>query len=224
MTWLQSNLDQVAAYTAAHLAQALPPILIAFLLALPLAKLANARGWLRTSVTTASGLMYAIPSLPLFVLLPGLIGTGFRSPVNIVLALTLYGLALMVPSASDAFRSVDRDVLNSATAQGFAPTARFWAVELPLAGPVLLAGVRVVAVSTVSLVTVGGVLGVPSLGMLFVDGFRRGIVVQVLTGVVLTAALALLLDALLVLVGRLLMPWSRARTHRPGQRRRTEAA
>lgn len=225
MNWLQSNLDQIVAYTGAHLAQSLPPILIAFLLALPLAKLANAAGWLRTGITTASGLMYAIPSLPLFVLLPGMLGTGFRSPVNIILALTLYGLALMVPSASDAFRSVDRDVLSSATAQGYAPAARFWAVELPLAGPVLLAGLRVVAVSTVSLVTVGGVLGVPSLGMLFVDGFRRGIPVQILTGVVLTAVLALMLDALLVLAGRMLMPWTRrGAPRRSPSRERTGAA
>ncbi|MFC7374862.1 ABC transporter permease [Brachybacterium sp. GCM10030267] len=209
MSWVLANLDVLAARTGAHLVQALPPILIALVLALPIAKLANLTGWLRPGVTTASGLMYAIPSLPLFVLLPGIIGTGVRSPVNIIVALSLYGLALMVPAASDGFRSVDRDVLSSATAQGYAPLARFWQVELPLAGPVLLAGVRVVAVSTISLVTVGGVLGVPSLGMLFVDGFRRGIVAEIAAGVVLTAALALLTDALLVLLGRALMPWTR---------------
>ena len=209
MTWVRENLDVIAAYTGAHLLQALPPILVAFALSLPLAKLANSRGWLRTGVTTTSGLMYAIPSLPLFVLLPGLVGTGVRSPLNIAVALSLYGLALMVPTASDAFRSVSRDVLGSATAQGYAPAARFLRVELPLAGPVLLAGVRVVAVSTISLVTVGGVLGVPSLGMLFVDGVRRGIVEEIAAGIVATAALALLTDALLVLLGRVLMPWHR---------------
>src|SRR5699024_9230911 len=112
-------------------------------------------------VTTGSSLMYAIPSLPLFVLLPGLIGTGARSPANIIIALSLYGLALMVPTASDAFRSVSRDVLGSATAPGLAPRARFLQVELPLAGPVLLGGVRVGAVGAISLVTIGGVLGVP---------------------------------------------------------------
>ena len=209
MTWVLDNLDVIAGYTGAHLGQALPPILVAFLLSLPLAKLANARGWLRASVTTTSGLMYAIPSLPLFVLLPGLIGTSVRSPLNISIALSLYGLALMVPTASDAFRSVSRDVLGSATAQGYAPAARFLQVELPLAGPVLLAGVRVVAVSTISLVTVGGVLGVPSLGMLFTDGVRRGIAAEIAAGIVVTAALALLTDALLVLLGRVIMPWTR---------------
>src|SRR5699024_5407929 len=165
--------------------------------------------WLRTSVTTGSSLMYAIPSLPLFVLLPGLIGTGVRSPANIIIALSLYGLALMVPTASDAFRSVSRDVLGSATAHGFAPRARFLQVELPLAGPVLLVGVRVVAVSTISLVTIGRVLGVPSLGMLFVDGVRRGIAAEIAAGIVATVALALLTDALLVLLGRAVMTWTR---------------
>ncbi|ASK65682.1 ABC transporter permease [Brachybacterium avium] len=209
MTWVLENLDVIAGYTGAHLLQALPPILVAFLLSLPLAKLANSRGWLRTSVTTTSSLMYAIPSLPLFVLLPGLIGTGVRSPLNIAVALSLYGLALMVPAAADAFRSVSRDVLGSATAQGYAPRARFFQVELPLAGPVLLAGVRVVAVSTISLVTVGGVLGVPSLGMLFVDGVRRGILAEIAAGIVATVVLALLTDTLLVLLGRAVMPWAR---------------
>src|SRR5699024_2412670 len=173
------------------------------------AKLANSRGWLRTGVTTTSGLMYAIPSLPLFVLLQGLVGTGVRSPLNIAVALSLYGLSLMVPTASDAFRSVRRDVLGSATAQGYAHAARFLRVELPLAGPVLLAGVRVVAVSTIALVTVGCVLGVPSLGMLFADGVRHGIVEEIAAGIVATAALALLTDALLVLLGRAVMPWTR---------------
>ena len=214
MNWVLENLDVIAGYTGAHLVQALPPILVALVLSLPLAKLANSRGWLRTGVTTASGLMYAIPSLPLFVLLPGLIGTGVRSPLNISIALSLYGLALMVPTASDAFRSVNRDVLGTATAQGFAPAARFLQVELPLAGPVLLAGVRVVAVSTISLGTVGGVLGVPSLGMLFTDGLRRGILAEVAAGVVVTAVLALLTDALLVLLGRAVMPWTRAQKGR----------
>src|SRR5699024_10362248 len=132
VSWVLGNLDVIAGYTGAHLVQALPPILIAFLLSLPLAKLAHSRGWLRTSVPAASSLMYATPSLRLFVLLPSLIGTGVRSPANIIIALSLYGLALMVPTASAAFRSVSRDVLGSATAQGFAPRARFLQVELPL--------------------------------------------------------------------------------------------
>ena len=82
-------------------------------------------------------------------------------------------------------------------------------MELPLAGPTLLAGLRVVAVSTVSLVTVGAVLGIPSLGLLFTDGFQRGILAEIITGILLTVAVALVLDAVLVLAGRLLLPWTR---------------
>lgn len=210
MSWVASNLDLIAAQLGAHLAQALPPIVLSLLLAVPLAKLASRAAWLRGIVGVGSGLMYAIPSLPLFIVLPLLLGTGIRSPLNIAVALTLYGLALMVPGTLGAFASVGQDTLRSATAQGYAPLARFAQVELPLAGPALLASLRVVAVSTVSLVTVGGVLGVPSLGMLFVDGFQRGIIAETVTGIVLTAVLALLLDALLVVLGRALMPWSRA--------------
>jgi len=142
-----------------------------------------------------------------------------RSVVNVVVALTIYGLALMVPQACAAFRSVDREVLDSATAVGYGPRALFARVELPLAGPALLGGLRIVSMSTIALVTIGGVLGVPSLGMLFVDGFQRGILAEILSGLVLTVLLALAADAALVGLGRLLMPWTRAR-RRTGQRSR----
>ncbi|PWH06191.1 ABC transporter permease [Brachybacterium endophyticum] len=212
MTWILANLGLLGERLLAHLGQALPPIVLAFVLAIPIAKLANSRGWLRGGLTAGAGLLYAVPSLPLFIVLPIVLGTGIRSSVNIIVALTIYGLALMVPSASEALRSVSGSTLQSATAQGYAPFARFWSVELPLAGPALVAGLRVVAVSTVSLVTVGGVLGVPSLGMLFVDGFQRNITAEILSGIVLTAALAVALDLLIVLGGRLLLPWAHSRT------------
>lgn len=225
MSWVLDNLDTITSSLGSHLLQALPPIVLSFVLAIPLAKLANSRGWLRGTVSVTSGLLYAVPSLPLFIVLPLILGTSIRSPLNIVVALTLYGLALMVPSAVGAFGSVSREVLQSATAQGYAPWARFAQVELPLAGPVLLAGLRVVTVSTVSLVTVGGVLGVPSLGMLFVDGFQRGIIAEILTGIVMTAVLALVIDGLLVVLGRVLMPWARREnsTRRRGRRQKPGA-
>lgn len=210
MSWVLANLGLIGARTLAHLVQAVPAIVAAFVLSVPLARLVRRYGWLRGGVSTGAALLYALPSLPLFIVMPTLIGTGIRNPLNVVIALVIYGAALMVPTAIDAFGSVDADVLRSATAQGYTPAARFWQVELPLAGPVLLSGLRVVSVSTISLVTVGGVLGIPSLGMLFVDGFQRGILAEVLVGVLLTAGVALVLDALLLVVGRLLMPWTRA--------------
>ena len=209
MTWLLNNLDVVAGHALSHVALALPPIVASFVLALGLGWLAHRVRWLRTPLLSGAGLFYAIPSLPLFVVLPIVLGTGIRDPLNIVVALTLYGLALMVPVAADALAQVDSRVTDAATALGYPPLRRFAMVDLPLAGPTLLAGVRVVAVSTVSLVTVGAVLGVPSLGMLFIDGFQRGIVAEVVTGIVATVALALALDAALVGLGRLLLPWAR---------------
>lgn len=209
MNWLTNNLDVVAGHTLSHLFLALPPIVASFVLAIPLGWLANRVRWLRTPLLTGAGLTYAIPSLPLFVVLPIVLGTGIRDPFNIVVALTIYGLALMVPSAADALRQVDARTLDAADALGYPRLRRFLAVDLPLAGPTLLAGLRVVAVSTVSLVTVGAVLGVPSLGLLFTDGFQRGILTEVLTGILVTVALALAVDAVLVALGRVLLPWTR---------------
>ena len=209
MNWLANNLDVVGGQTLSHLLLAVPPIVLSFLLAIPAGWLANRVRWLRAPLLTGAGLFYAIPSLPLFVVLPVIIGTGIRDPLNIVVALTLYGLALMVPVAADALRQVDARAVDAADALGYPPLRRFLGVDLPLAGPALLAGLRVVAVSTVSLVTVGAVLGIPSLGMLFTDGFQRGIIASVLTGIGATVALALVIDGLLVLAGRALLPWTR---------------
>lgn len=209
MNWLADNLDLVAGHTVSHLVLSLPPLLASFVLALPLGWLANRVPGLRTPLLAGAGLLYAIPSLPLFVVLPIILGTGVRDPFNIVVALTLYGLALMVPAAADALRQVDPRVEDAADALGYTRWSRFWAVDLPLAGPTLLAGARVVAVSTISLVTVSAVLGIPSLGLLFTDGFQRGILAEVLTGIVATVVLALVVDALLVGVGRIALPWVR---------------
>lgn len=209
MTWVLANLELIAERTLSHLGLALPAILASFLLSLPLGWFAHRYQWSRTTLIGAAGLLYAIPSLPLFVLLPTLIGTGVRDRINVIIALTLYGIALMVRSVADALDSVGAPVTSAATAIGYSTVSRFLQVELPLAGPVLLAGLRVVAVSTISLVTVSGVLGVSSLGLLFVDGFQRGIIAEVMAGIVATVLLALALDGLLVGAGRLLLPWTR---------------
>lgn len=210
MNWVLANLDLIAEQTFAHLLLSGPPILLSLLLALPLGKIALRVRWLRRPLLSGAALLYAIPSLPLFVGLPLILGTGIRDPLNIIVALTLYGLSLIVPAAADALASVEPAVLDAADALGYRPGHRFVAVELPLAGPALLAGLRVVSVSTISLVTVGGVLGVANLGLLFIDGFQRNIIAQILTGLLLTVMLALLVDRLLAAAGHLLLPWHRA--------------
>ena len=208
MSWVAANLPLIASYLVAHLAQALPAIAASLVLAVPIARLAQRVPWLRGILVSGSSLLYAIPSLALFVILPVILGTGIRDTVNVVVALTLYGLALLVPATVDALESVDRAVVDAAAAMGMGRTRRFLAVELPLAGPTILAGLRVVTVSTISLTTVGAVLGVRSLGFLFTDGFQRGLTAEIVTGVVVTAALALLLDLAVLLAGRLVLPWT----------------
>ena len=211
MGWVLANLELIGSRTLAHLALAVPAIALSFVLALPLGWYAATHRWSRATLLTAAGLLYAIPSLPLFVVLPTIFGFGVRDAANVIIALTLYGLALMVRSAADALASVGAPVRLSSTALGYSAAGWFWQVELPLAGPVLLAGLRVVSVSTISLVTVSSLLGVDNLGLLFVDGFQRGIFAEVITGIVATVVLALLVDGLLVLLGRALMPWTRVR-------------
>lgn len=212
MTWVLGNLDLIRQLTLSHLATALPAIVLSFVLSIPIGWFANRFRRSRGLVLTVSALLYAIPSLPLFLVLPLLIGTSIRDSVNVTISLTIYGVALMARSTADGLASVDVAVNQSATAIGFSPRSRFWRVELPLAGPVLLAGVRVVSVSTISLTTVGAVLGIGSLGSLFTDGFQRNIPEEILAGIVLTIAIALVIDVLLVVLGRLLMPWTRLKS------------
>jgi osmoprotectant transport system permease protein len=219
VNWLWSNLDLVGELMLVHLALSVPAIILSFVISVPIGWVAHRNRWSRGVLLSLCALLYAVPSLALFIALPAITGLSLRSPLNLVIALTLYGVAVIVRTAADAFDSVDPDVLQSASALGYSTVGRFWGAELPLAGPVLLSGLRVVVVSTVSLATVGAVIGVPSLGSLFTDGFQRGIQAEIITGIIATILLALVLDGLCVLAGRLLMPWTRA-----GAARRSSAA
>ncbi|CAN5272314.1 ABC transporter permease subunit [soil metagenome] len=203
------NVPYILALLGTHLATALPPIVLSFLISLPVGWFANRYRWSRGVLLAVVGILYAIPSVPLFVVLPVLIGTGLQDPINVVVALTLYGIALMVRSTADGLDSVDPDIRQAATGMGFSSPGRFWRVELPLAGPVLIAGLRVVAVSTISLTTVGAVLGIKSLGRLFTEGIQRNIPSEIWTGILLTVVVALLCDVLIVLLGQVLLPWNR---------------
>ena len=125
----------------------------------------------------------------------------------------------MARSASDALRSVSDSTLDASSAIGFSPAARFFRVELPLAGPVLLAGIRVVSVSTIALVSVGVIIGSANLGYLFQNGKQRGILEEVVVGILISLLLALIFDIILVTIGRLLMPWNSTAARIAGGRR-----
>ena len=209
MTWVVNNVDLIIELTLAHIRLSIVPIVLGFVIAIPLGWLAYRYRLTRGLILTFIGLLYTIPSLAMFVILPPLLGIGFLSEANVLIALTIYAVAIMARSVADALASVDADVRQAAVAVGYSSWSRFWTVDLPLAGPVLLAGLRVVAVSTVSLATVGIVIGVQSLGYLFTNGYERGILASVLMGVVMTVIVALVFDRLLVLLGRWLMPWTK---------------
>ncbi|CEH05888.1 IM glycine betaine/choline transport protein of ABC transporter [Propionibacterium freudenreichii] len=215
MRWLANNWPTIGLATLNHLQLALPAIAAALVIAIPVAWLAHHFRWTRFTLVTLGSLLYAIPSLPLLVVLPLVIGTGVRDRLNVIAALSIYGFALMIRAATDALDAVPRSAEVASIAMGYGWVRRFLTVELPLSGPGLLAGLRVVSMSTIALVSVSGIVGVNSLGMLFVDGFQRGILAEVVAGIVATVVVALALDGLLVLTGRLLMPWARPEGSRP---------
>lgn len=217
MNWALENSSYVLQLTGMHLLQSVLPVLIGALVAVPLARVAAGTRALRALFVTGSSLLYTIPSLTLFVVLPLLLGTQITSVLNVVVALTLYVVAILVRSSVDAFEAVDRDVLRASDAMGYRPLRRFFTVELPLAVPVLVAGLRVATVSNISMVSVGAVIGVQSLGTLFTDGLRRAIVDEIAVGIVLTVVLAVVLDLVLRGVGAALTRWQRA--GRPVNRR-----
>ncbi|KAA9105634.1 ABC transporter permease [Microbacterium rhizomatis] len=217
MTWVLDNLGLIWDLSLVHLRQCIIPIVLGFLLSVPLGWLAWRYRGLRAGILTVTGILYTIPSLALLPILPAIFGTSPLSEVNLILALTIYALALMVRSIADGLASVDPDVRLAATAMGYGSARRSWAVDFPLAGPVILAGLRVTAVSTVSLATVGALIGVTNLGYLFTNGLQRRIIEEVLSGIVAVMVIALVLDLVLVLAGRALLPWSRA--PRRGRRR-----
>ncbi|GAA2165972.1 ABC transporter permease [Pedococcus bigeumensis] len=210
MTWFLDHIPEVLrlAWTHAYLAGI--PLVVGLLLALPLGWLARRYAWLYAPFTAGFGLLYTIPSLALFVMLPLFTGYGILSPVNVVIALSLYTLALLVRTVADGLGAVPDHVQNAATAMGYTRGKRFFAIELPLAIPVIAAGLRVAAVSNVSIVSVGTIIGVQQLGLLFSDGFNRDFYDPLVVGIIGCVVLALLFDVIIIVVARLLTPWQRA--------------
>ena len=152
-------------------------------------------------------------------LLPPLLGTRILDPINVIVALTVYTVALLVRTVADGLSAVPR-CRELGDRDGYGALRRFAAVELPLSIPVVVAGLRVAAVSNISLVTVGAVIGFGGLGKMFTDGFQRGIPEEIVTGIVLVLLLALIVDGLLLLLGRMLTPWDRVVAPRGGARER----
>lgn len=204
-----SNRELVAGSILEHLYLSLIPLLAGLVIALPLGRLAHQVSWLRGTLQGTANIVYTVPSLALFVIIPAVVGTPLLSPINVIIALSLYTGALLLRPVVDALESVPTHVTAAATAMGYPPTRRFLAVELPLSIPVLTASVRVASVSNISLVSVGALVGVGGVGYLFTDGFQRDYIAEIVVGILSTVLLALVIDLLLVLIARALTPWQR---------------
>ena len=210
MEWILDHLGDIATYTWQHAWLSALPTLLGLLVALPLGWAARRWSLLYTPIVVGTGLLYTIPSLALFILMPVFLGTRILDPLNVVIAMTIYTVALMTRSVADALAAVPASTIAAATAMGLGAPRRFATVELPLAVPVIGAGLRVAAVSNVSIVSVAALIGVPQLGSLFTDGFQRDFLDPIVAGVVGCVVLALLFDLLIVVAVRLLTPWRRA--------------
>lgn len=191
------------------------PVVVGLLIALPLGWLSRRFKVVYPPMMSITGLLYTIPSIALFVLIPPLLGwSDPLNPLQVPIALSVYSTALLVRVVADGLGAVPEDTRQAATALGFRPLGRFFRVELPIAVPVITAGLRVAVVANVSLVAVAGTIGMDNLGRLFDQGFTLSVnqpyYPPIVLGIVLCVVLALVLDLLVIGISRVLTPWRRA--------------
>jgi osmoprotectant transport system permease protein len=206
--WIGDHTDTLTEHALIHLRLALLPVVFGLVISLPLGVLCRRWGWLYPPTLTISNVMYAIPSLALFMIF--IQYTGLTAS-TVMIPLTLYSLSVLVPNVVDGLASVSEPVRQAATAMGFGPLRRLMQVELPIAVPIVIAGTRVAAVSSISLVAVGQLIGQGGLGYDIIRGYQLQFQTQIVAATVLIVLLALVTDAILVTVQRLLTPWARAR-------------
>ncbi|MFJ3790023.1 ABC transporter permease [Kitasatospora sp. NPDC090091] len=204
--WIGDHLGYLGGLLADHAVLALLPVLIGLLLAVPLGLACARFPRLYQPFATVFNVVYALPAVAVFVLL--IPYTGLATQATVMIPLTFYALAVLLPTTVDGLRAVPEPVRQAATAMGYGPWHRLTAVELPAAVPYLVAGLRVAAVSSISLASVGALIGRGGLGYLFMDGFQRTFTTPIVAGIALTAALALAVDLLLLGARRLLAPWA----------------
>jgi osmoprotectant transport system permease protein len=208
--YLLNHLHTGWALTLIHLRLALIPVVLGLLIAIPLGAFVWRRPALRRLTTVSASIIFTIPSLALFVILPLIIPTRILDEANVIVALTLYTTALLVRAVPEALDAVPGHVRDAAEAVGYTKLSQLMKVELPLSIPVLTAGLRVVAVTNISMVAVGSVIGIGGLGVWFTEGYQSDKSDQIIAGIIAIFVLAILVDVLILFVGRLVTPWSRA--------------
>jgi len=214
--YLVTHLPAAWMLTVIHLRLSLVPVLAGLAIALPWGVLAWRRALLRRLTTVTASVVFTIPSLALFVVLPLLIPTRILDEANVIVALTLYTAALMVRVVLEALDAVPQKVRDAASAIGYRPITRLLKVDLPLSIPVLIAGLRVIVVTNISMVSVGAVIGIGGLGTWFTEGYQANKSDQIVAGIIAILMLAFVVDMLILLAGQLATPWARA--PRPGRR------
>ena len=192
--------------TLQHLWITFAAVVLGVLIAFPLALLARRLPRLESGIVGAATGLYTIPSLALFPLLVPFTGI---SATTVILGLAVYALTILVRSMLDGLRSVPAEVRESATGLGYSPLSLLFRIELPLALPVIMAGLRVATVSTVALTTVGTLVAHGGLGNLISDGVFSNFRAELLAACLLCVVIAVALDLVIVVVQRLLTPWTR---------------
>lgn len=210
ISYFNQHHSQILNWLGWHARLSAIPLLLGLIISLPLGWIARRYKWAYPPIVSIAGLLYTIPSLALFIVLPGLLKTKILDPNNVIVALTIYTVALLVRIVADGLAEVPDDVNQAATAMGYRSFGRLIKVELPIAVPVIGAGLRVAAVSNVSLVSVSALIGVPELGQLFTNGFQLAYQAPILIGIILSVLLALVFDVVIQLITRALTPWRRA--------------
>jgi len=206
--YVRDNWSTIVAALTEHITLTVQAVLIATLLAVPLAVVAY---WFRSltgPILALTGVLYTIPSLALLAFVAPYVGA--TNPASVLIALVLYALLLVVRNSLAGLSQVPATTIEAADGMGYGRFGRLLRIELPLALPGIMTGLRLATVSTVALVTIGSLIGYGGLGDLIFSGFRNNFYkAQILTGTLLSVALALLLDLLLAGAGRLLTPWAR---------------
>ena len=205
-TWLQRNLPMIGNLLGEHAILSYLPSILGFALAVPIGVVCARLKWVYVPSLIASTVIFAIPSLALFSLMLPI--TGLTRTTAIV-PLALYTVSMLIRNVVDGLHNVDPTVRQAAEALGYRPLHRLVVVELPVALPIVLSGLRVAVVATIGAVAVTSILGFPSLGSLFVDGTQRFFLTPIIVGIVLTVALAALSDLALVFLQRKLTPWTK---------------
>lgn len=209
--WIVRNLDEIGQRTLEHVLLTVVAIGVGFAISFGLALLVRRLRWLEAPIIGVSGVLYAIPSLALFAFLVPF--TGIQNPLTAEIALVSYTILILLRNILAGLEAVPRDVLEAADGMGYTPSQRLWRVELPVALPVIVAGLRIATVTIIGLVTVTALIGLGGLGYLIVDvGYRRFFLTATIVGSVGAVLLAVLADRGFVLLQHALTPWARRRT------------